>query len=140
MGLRALASRSLFAGLGFIVLMGVTAAPAQATPRGELVATTYSNGIGIGPKCGSYTIKFFNASTAVILEARVLVNVVTDFDTRKQAPYRGSAKRSWVVFKTYMKPGATTFGELNLCSTVRLTGEERDFTSFDVGKVRWKWA
>ena len=120
--------------------LALTGAPAHAAPKGELVATTYSNGGSYAPKCGKYTIKFFNASTGVILEARVLVDVVVDFDTGKRVPYRGSPKRSWVVFKTFMKPGDTTYGTMDLCSTVKLTGEERDYTSFDVGKVRWKWA
>lgn len=114
-------------------------APAQAAPGGKLLVTTYQND-ATSPKCGRYTVEMFNSSSRVIVEAKILVNVVTDFDTGKESPFRGSPKRSWVVFKTLLKPGDFRYETMNLCSTVNLTGDERDFTSFTVGKVRWKWA
>ena len=129
----------LLLGAALMLPLALTGAPAHAAPGGKLLVKTHQND-ATSPKCGRYTVEMFNSSSRVIVEARILVNVVTDFDSGKESPYRGSPKRSWVVFKTLLKPGDFRYETMNLCSTVNLTGDERDFTSFTVGKVRWKWA
>ena len=127
----------------FVIATQIAAnSAAQAAPRGELVASTYQNGLSPrGDGCGEYIVKFYNASNAPIFSAELLITIALDFK-KAERPYRGSAKKSWVSYTMFLEPGGTTYFSADLCTTIpkrHFSNGAYEYTSFDVAKVRWAW-
>lgn len=133
----------LLVALSLVMGAQITSSPAaQASPRGELVASTYQNGLSPrGDGCGEYVVKFYNASNAPIFSAKLLITIALDL-RRAERPYRGTAKKSWVSYTMFLKPGGVTYFSADLCTTIRkrhFSNGAYEFTSFDMAKTRWAW-
>lgn len=124
-------------------LVVVPGSAAQAAPQGKVVVKTYSNESTSKPGCGRHVVEIFNASNTTVLSVRVLTYIAVT--SRTQAPYRGSVKKSWVTYTTFLKPGKrawSTYEGSVLCTTIpesRFDSARWTTPAFIVKDATWKW-
>ena len=136
----------VFRGVATALTLGLVVAQtpvAHAAPQGKVIVKTYTNESTTRPGCGRHVVEIFNASNTTVLSVRVLTLIVVSDDVKKY--YRGSKKKSWVTYTTYLKPGKrawSTYEDSVLCTTLPQQNFERHFWSvptFVVSAWSWKW-
>lgn len=133
--------------VAFVVATLIAGSQPASAARGELEISDWGNGLPSGRTCGGIAITFYNASTAPILNARVLYYTEQDFTLETEEPFRSTKAKSWVTFKMYLKPGKSKTFERVLCSTLPpKTGLNPDYGSWQEDRAfipveyRWEWA
>ena len=150
MGIKRFLSKSskLMAVLSTVTFLIFSQTLPSSAAQGELVLEEISNGLPAYGNCGTMYIKFYNASTKPIINARLLYVTDTSFPgggKKKLVPFRGGKeKNSWITYKMFLAPGKSQKFKRTLCSNVSIQNMEDEWEKwgriFNVKKYDWTWA
>lgn len=93
---------------------------------GQLEITDWSTS-ETGGRCGALQLDLYNNSNLPVAKIKVLVHVRYDAQRDgRTKPFRGTASKSWVTAKMYLKPGKSLSVAWDLCSNVPFLNADPD--------------